>query len=380
MKQTARIISTYTGDTSGVCSALYELGGMVVMHDPSGCNSTYSTHDEPRWYDMDSLIFISGLTEKDAIFGNDEKIISDTVNAALQLKPRFIAIAGSPIPHITGCDFDGISLEIENRCGIPCFGFPTDGMHSYIHGASMAFAAYAERMCLKRKESTDVSINILGVTPLDFSVNGSVESMKNAFIKRGIRINSVMAMGSNFLDIENSGSASVNLVVSSCGIKCAEVLKNKFGIPYVIGTPYGNKTSDILAQSIIDARKSGENKFEISTSKKAKTVIIGESVTSVSLASALKHESDIDAKVISAVDTPSFLKSDSCINALYEDEIKESIEDAEYVIADPMYLPICNKNSKFIRLPHEAFSGRIYRSEIPNLIDDIDYLLNQLKG
>ena len=59
MKQIARVISTYTADVSGVCSALYELGGMVVMHDPSGCNSTYNTHDEPRWYDMDSLIFIS---------------------------------------------------------------------------------------------------------------------------------------------------------------------------------------------------------------------------------------------------------------------------------------------------------------------------------
>ena len=66
MKQIARIISTYTADVSGVCSALYELGGMVVMHDPSGCNSTYNTHDEPRWYDMDSLIFISGLVEPDS--------------------------------------------------------------------------------------------------------------------------------------------------------------------------------------------------------------------------------------------------------------------------------------------------------------------------
>ena len=48
MKQTARIISTYSADVMGVCSALFELGGMVVIHDPSGCNSTYNTHDETR--------------------------------------------------------------------------------------------------------------------------------------------------------------------------------------------------------------------------------------------------------------------------------------------------------------------------------------------
>ena len=65
MKQTSRIISTYSADTFGVCSALFELGGMTVMHDASGCNSTYTTHDEPRWYDMDSMVYISGLSEMD---------------------------------------------------------------------------------------------------------------------------------------------------------------------------------------------------------------------------------------------------------------------------------------------------------------------------
>ena len=43
----AKVISIYAADTSGVCSALYELGGMTVVHDASGCNSTYATHDEP---------------------------------------------------------------------------------------------------------------------------------------------------------------------------------------------------------------------------------------------------------------------------------------------------------------------------------------------
>ena len=74
MRQAYRIIPIYTADVSGVCSALYELGGMTVMHDPSGCNSTYNTHDEIRWYEEDSLIFISGLTEIDAIMGNERSL------------------------------------------------------------------------------------------------------------------------------------------------------------------------------------------------------------------------------------------------------------------------------------------------------------------
>ena len=72
MKQTAGFISTYSADAFGVCSALYELGGLIVMHDASGCNSTYTTHDEPRWYDMDSMVYISGLTEIEAIRGSEQ--------------------------------------------------------------------------------------------------------------------------------------------------------------------------------------------------------------------------------------------------------------------------------------------------------------------
>ncbi len=75
MKQVSVTLSTYTADVSGVCSALYELGGMVVIHDPSGCNSTYNTHDEPRWYMIWTASYLfSGLSQMDAIMGNDDKI------------------------------------------------------------------------------------------------------------------------------------------------------------------------------------------------------------------------------------------------------------------------------------------------------------------
>ena len=63
MKEAYRILPVCAGDVSGIASALYELGGMVVIHDPSGCNSTYNTHDEIRWYDQESYIFISPSLE-----------------------------------------------------------------------------------------------------------------------------------------------------------------------------------------------------------------------------------------------------------------------------------------------------------------------------
>lgn len=86
MKQAVRVLSTYSADLFGINSVLYELGGMVVMHDASGCNSTYNTHDEPRWYTMDSMIYISHMMENDVILGNDEKLITDICDAAMEEK------------------------------------------------------------------------------------------------------------------------------------------------------------------------------------------------------------------------------------------------------------------------------------------------------
>ena len=121
--QTHVFTSTYTADVSGVCSAMYELGGMSVLHDPSGCNSTYSTHDEPRWFDSDSLMFVSGLDEITAVMGDDSVLIRDVVQAAADLHPRFITLCGASIPHIIAFDYRGVAYLIEKECGVPVLGF-----------------------------------------------------------------------------------------------------------------------------------------------------------------------------------------------------------------------------------------------------------------
>jgi len=232
MRQIARIISTYSADVFGVCSALFELGGMIIMHDASGCNSTYTTHDEPRWYDMDSMVYISGLTEMEAIMGDDEKLIGDIVEAAEELHPAFIAIAGTPIPAMTGFDYDSVAHMIEQRTGIPTLGFATTGMNTYVHGASMALEGYARRFVDRNVEKTEgLSANILGLTPLDFTVNGCDDSIAAFFEKAGFQVVSRWAMGSTPEELAEAGRAHVNLVVSATGLGVAKALYEMFGTP-----------------------------------------------------------------------------------------------------------------------------------------------------
>lgn len=367
MRQTAKIISTYTADVSGVCSALYELGGMTVMHDASGCNSTYNTHDEPRWYDMDSMVFLSALSEMEAIMGDDEKLIGDIVDTANQLHPRFIAIAGTPIPMMIGCDFRAIAAAVERRTGIPAMGFATNGMHTYAHGAGMALEGLARRF-LKSMPHKPRSVNILGLTPLDFSVNGSADSIKRMLCDNGFNVVSSWAMGSSFDNLMQSASASVNLVVSSSGVKIAEYMYEAFKIPYVVGTPFGVFEKKIV-NTLSHAEQTGKSSIAYSSANAiADTVIIGECIMSCSLAEALLSEFDIPVRVISTVGAGERFMTQGCSMARDEYSLEPLIKGARRVIADPLYAPIIPDDAEFISLPHEAFSGRLFRRNIPDMI------------
>lgn len=375
MKQTARIISTYSADTFGVCSALFEMGGMVVMHDASGCNSTYTTHDEPRWYDMDSMVYISGLSEMEAIMGDDEKLIGDIAEAANALKPKFIAVAGTPIPAMTGFDFTAVAELIEERTGIPTFGFATTGMNTYVTGASMAFEGIARRFVKRDVEKTTyLSVNILGLTPLDFSVNGSDQSVKTFLEREGFEVISSWAMGSSLEEIANAGRASVNLVVSAAGLGAAKALKEMFGTPYVAGTPIGAAYQNVLAQRLLEAAKTckmpedGKGTVWPSSIPASDIAVIGEGITSLSLAQAIELEYSRGVKVLCATECEKALLREKDVLTPYEDDIIEALQGIKMVIADPLYRPICPKNAKFIPLPAENFSGRIYRKDIPDLI------------
>ena len=403
MRQAYRIIPIYTADVSGVCSALYELGGMTVMHDPSGCNSTYNTHDEIRWYDQDSLIFISGLTDIDAIMGNDEKFLRDIEDVAEELKPKFIALASSPIPFMNGTDFPGLARALTVETGIPAFSVPTSGMHDYVYGAGLALSEIA-RHFTGAAEKRKRKLNLLGVTPLDFGPQPMVDAMKKLLEERGWEILSTWAMGDTLEELGRAGEAEVNLVVSSVGIPAANVLREKFGTPFLVGTPvegYEGEISDALEKAAESPCEAFEDKKENSAEKSGAQIsgeqeelwkvtpdqviylrkkdsplsgfiptpditLIGEPVTMGSLAAAIEQKCGKKVQLLCPLEITEGLirRGDEAIRG--EEAMEEKLKTARIIVADPLYRPICPESATFYEMPHIAFSGRIYLKNLYN--------------
>ena len=365
MNRTNRILPVYAGDVSGACSALFELGGMVVIHDPSGCNSTYNTHDETRWYDHDSLIFISALMERDAILGNDDKLVRDVIDAVRELHPRFVALANSPIPFITGTDFAALSRLIERATGVPCFYVRTNGMHDYVEGAGNAFVALAQRFVAARP-AREGALNILGATPLDLGVAGSDAPLRAFAQAAGFEVVSCWAMGSTLDELCRAAEAQVNLVVSATGLKLARWLHEQFGTPYVVGMPLGAPVEEPLrapwaarlAQELREAAAAGECRWPCrdlrAPAGEGAGCLIGEPVLMGSLACALGGP----WRVVCPLEAAAELLAPTDVHSEGEEGAEEALAGATRVVADALYGPIVPAAAAFTELPHQAFSGR----------------------
>lgn len=475
--QTHVFTSTYTADVSGVCSALYELGGMTVIHDPSGCNSTYSTHDEPRWFDTDSLMFVSGLDEMTAVLGDDNVLIDDVTHAVRDLKPRFVTLCSGSIPHIIAFDCKGVAHLLEKRTGVPMLPVATTGNRSYVAGVGAALTEWVKRFadpsespyrgapsgssngsnpsgssdcsantlegaavpeaCAGKKAegaavpeafgSETFSVNLLGVTPLDFSINGNVDALRKVFEDAGIPVNCCAAMGESFDSLRHIFCASVNVVVSSCGRRPARYMEQVAGIPYVEGTPigaYGAARLPELAKEAYEKKlaslkenakkalngasgsaesasvQGASGSAELPSSHGAsgslrmllakkkgdsegiclwkgnpahdrwdvpddQILIIGEEVFAQSLAAAINRLTPDCRHGLQA-----FAVWPDVDHGFPEDVLAELIRKSRYIIGDPLYRTIphdSNKNT-FVDFPHEAYSGRIFRDQIPVFI------------
>lgn len=426
--QTHVFTSTYTADVSGVCAALYELGGMTVIHDPSGCNSTYSTHDEPRWFDTDSLMFVSGLDEMTAVLGDDNVLIDDVTHAVRDLKPRFVTLCSGSIPHIIAFDCKGVAHLLEKRTGVPMLPVATTGNRSYVAGVGAALTEWVKRFADPSENPYRVgssgspdcsantlegaagpesfSVNLLGVTPLDFSINGNVDAMRKVFEDAGIPVNCCAAMGESFDSLRHIFRASVNVVVSSCGRRLARYMEQTAGIPYVEGTPigaYGAARLPELAKEaykkkrassagasgtagketaarpdslrMLLAKKKGDSeeirlwkgnpahdRWDVSDGQ---ILIIGEEVFAQSLAAAINQLTPDCRHGLQA-----FAVWPDVDHGFPEDVLAELIRKSRYIIGDPLYraIPHDSKQNTFVDFPHEAYSGRIFRDRIPVFI------------
>lgn len=366
-------LPAFAPDYSGICSAFYELGGITVIHDASGCTGNYTGYDEPRWYGHESRVFCSGLREIDAVLGRDDKLIGDILYAVKDLSPTMITVLGSPVPMVIGTDMSGIACELEKRSGLPAFGFDTNGLSLYNKGVSAAMKALAERFVEKTEDRIAGGINILGLTPLDFGTGGNARSLIQWVFDNGFVLCSSWMMETSLDQIKEAGRAKVNLVVAESGMETARWMERKLGIPYVAALPLcdGKAATLLLEQTMED----GKSRCLKDRGEEGDILIVAEQM----LANAIRHEILMRFPERKAVVGTMFglrpeLASPQDLNLLAEEDLRKALSFGRFrcLVGDPLFeqLILPEKPMRFIELPHVAVSSKMYWDKIPLYIGE----------
>ncbi|MCD7725094.1 MAG: nitrogenase component 1 [Clostridiales bacterium] len=382
MKELWITLPAFAPDYSGVCSAMFELGGISVIHDASGCTGNYTGYDEPRWYGSNARVFCSGLREIDAVLGRDDKLIDDILYACRDLQPAFITVLGSPVPMVIGTDMKGIAKELENRSGLPAFGFSTSGLYLYNKGISEAMQALVRRFSKPTAEIIPNAVNILGMTPLDFSTNSNAQDLPLWLERQGFTVLGRLMMGVTLHQIENLAKAQVNLVVTEAGMETAKLLKQTYGTPYVAALPIcqGKKVVSLLQKTIED----GQDRVLLDQAEEGGLLIVAEQM----LGNALRHEilrqsPRTRVTVATMFGLNPAIASPGDQNIPNEESLRYILGSGRFhqVVGDPLFKELISPADQidFYPIPHPAVSSKLHWDEVPAWLGtDIEQLIHAI--
>ncbi len=381
LPQLSFALPPFARDFSGVCSAFFPYGGMVVIHGSYGCTGNYVGFDESRWYGSESEIVGSGLLEQEAVCGHDHIVIEKIIKSAQKSRPKFICITGTAVPMLTGIDHEGIACEIEAQTGIPSVGFATSGLGFYDVGVS---AALLRLMDLHMKEgkgqrppTIPKSFNILGANSIDYNLGEAVESCISRFEERGYELVCSLAMGRRFDRVADMPRAQVNIVVSQSGLQAAQRLFCDYQIPYVEGLPIGGLAAERFFDDVERAvsQRCCFPLQELSTEDlSGRVLIVGERSQSNSLARYLLEDCGCSEVDVCTVFSPAAkFGQRERHHAACESELIEVLKrsKARLIIADPLLRLLLDKSRdvQFIDLPTPSISGRLKRAEYKTPFD-----------
>lgn len=281
MKKLLKYLSPFAPDQSGACGVLYELGGIIVICDAGGCAGNICGFDEPRWFKNKSAVFSAGLRDMDAIMGRDDKLIEKLSRAHEQLGAKFSALVATPVPAVIGTDMKALKRMAEKKLGIPCIAVNAIGTRYYDEGESEAwlqlFETFVDGESDNRESDNRGSgdlgetpasekIGVIGATPFETGYSTD-KPLKSYLEKQGLSNTVIYTVGTTLEDVEKAFGCEKNLVVSTGGIKAADYLKERFGVPYEVGFPF-------IPDDVIERAKEKLREISRGLENKVKVLII----------------------------------------------------------------------------------------------------------
>jgi nitrogenase molybdenum-cofactor synthesis protein NifE len=232
-------------DYFGVLWGLSGIKDLLVLEhgSPGTCSYNAFNYRIMNRQSPKGKLFTSGMDQDDVVMGRDDKIVEAVKELDRHHHPKIIALVATGVTSVIGLDLDGIIEEIQPETSARLLSFPHGGFAGdYNLGIKDVFRAMVD-LAEEPREHKPFSVNIIGPTIDSFNSVSDLAELKRMFTLLGADVNTVFTCQTDVEGIREMASASLNLVTRDLGIEAAQILKERFGVPYIYGLPFGVRGS-----------------------------------------------------------------------------------------------------------------------------------------
>jgi light-independent protochlorophyllide reductase B subunit len=233
-------------DYFGVLWALSGIKDLLILeHGSTGtCNYNAFNYMIMNRQSPKGKLFSSGMDEDDVVMGRDEKVKEAIAELDVKYQPEVIALVATGVTSVIGLDLQGIIEESQSATKSKLISFSSGGFSGdYNQGIKEVFRSLVNNIVEEPGDIKPFTVNIIGPTIDSFNNVSDLAELERMLMLLGAQVNTVFTCQTDVCDIKNMASASLNLVTRDIGLEAAEMLKERYGIPYYYGLPFGVKGS-----------------------------------------------------------------------------------------------------------------------------------------
>lgn len=343
-------------DRMGILWTLLQIEDAVILEYGTEGTTAYAMKTFMMMgMDVQNKIFSTGLDENNVVLGDTTSLEKKIVELDKKFSPKAIFVMASSVSSVTGADVKGVCTYMQDEVNAKIVVFTQGGFNGdYSSGIEACYTDLVSNFATI-KYKTENCYNILGISAVEYSAKSDVLVLEKLLMENfALHKNAVLSYETNLESIESMSKAKVNIVLTYEGLKAAEILKERFGTPYVYTLPIGKVATNKWLSDISKAISVNLEMPQIEPVKKINRDVLIYASYDKSLA--LKHYmEEMGCTILDVICTHKIKKQDGIRYIKREKEkitLFQSVNNA-IIFADNTFLKFANDSNIKINLSQE---------------------------